>query len=63
MALDRPPLVEEGSFLALRGEWYRGSKYALAEQREPATFARFAAALAPDASFELLEALVDDVSG
>jgi uncharacterized protein len=49
---------------ALRGRWYRGPKLALAElhRAEPATFAAFEAALAPNASIDRLDALVDLVA-
>lgn len=50
-------------YFALRGEWYRGPKEALAslQLRAPATFAAFARALEPDASLDALDALVDHV--
>ncbi len=50
-------------YFALRGESYRGPKLALAEleRRSPATFALFAAALAPDATIEAIAALVTAV--
>jgi hypothetical protein len=49
---------------ALRGEGYRGPKLALAEleRRAPATFALFAAALAPDATIDAIAALVEHVA-
>lgn len=52
-------------YFTLRGQWYRGPKRALAElqSREPATYAAFARALAPDAPNEALEVLVDIVVG
>jgi hypothetical protein len=52
-------------YFTLRGEWYRGPKLALAElqNREPATYAAFARALAPDAPLEAIEVLVDVVGG
>lgn len=52
-------------YFALRGERYRGSKLALATLRanEPATFAAFERALAPGATDEALEALVNCVVG
>jgi len=51
-------------YFALRGEWYRGPKLALADlrQRAPATFAAFERALEPGAPLESLDALVDQVS-
>ena len=50
-------------YYALRGEWYRGPKLALAalQLRAPATFAAFERALAPDGSLDALDALVDHV--
>jgi len=49
----------------LRDVWYPGPKTALVElaRDAPATFARFAAALAPDASIDAIAALVEDVAG
>lgn len=54
-------LVED--HFALRGEWYRGPKLALAglQKDDPATFAAFERALAPGASLEAIEALVERV--
>jgi len=51
-------------YFALRGEWYRGPKLALAGLRldAPATFAAFEEALAPEASLDALDALVADVT-
>jgi len=50
-------------YFALRGEWYRGPKLALAALQvdAPATFAAFERALAPGGSLDALEALVDHV--
>jgi hypothetical protein len=50
---------------ALRGEWYRGPKQALADlrRRTPATFAAFERALTPGASPDVLQALVEHVVG
>jgi len=50
---------------ALRGEWYRGPKQALAHLRRhaPPTFTAFEQALAPEASLEAIAALVDHVVG
>lgn len=50
---------------ALRGQWYRGPKQALAElqRHAPATYAAFERALAPAAPLEALEALVEHVVG
>jgi hypothetical protein len=50
---------------ALRGQWYRGPKRALAilAQQRPRTHAAFVAALAPGASLAALEALVACVAG
>ena len=50
-------------YFTLRGERYRGPKLALAMLRQdrPATFAVFERALAPAASIEALEALVDEI--
>jgi hypothetical protein len=50
-------------YFALRGEWYRGPKRALANLRlnAPATFLAFERALAPGASLETLDALVEHV--
>lgn len=52
-------------YFTLRGQRYRGPKLALATLREdaPATLAVFERALAPGASFDALEALVDHVVG
>jgi Nucleotidyltransferase domain len=52
-------------YFALRGEWYRGPKLALATLRlqAPATFAAFERALAPEGSLDALEALVEHVVG
>lgn len=54
-------LVED--HFALRGEWYRGPKLALAglQKDDPATFAAFERALAPGAPLEAIEALVERV--
>jgi hypothetical protein len=51
-------------YFTLRGERYRGPKLALAALRRdrPATFAAFERALAPGASIDALEALVDEVA-
>lgn len=50
-------------YFAIRGERYRGPKLALASlhAREPVTFAAFARALAPGASLDDLDALVEHV--
>jgi hypothetical protein len=52
-------------YFALRGQWYRGPKRALAALQldAPAAFTAFERALAPDASLDELEALVDQVVG
>lgn len=52
-------------YFTLRGQWYRGPKLALRElqDREPATYAAFARALAPEAPRAAIEALVDVVVG
>jgi hypothetical protein len=52
-------------YFTLRGERYRGPKLALAMLRQdrPQTFAAFERALAPEASLDALEALVDEVVG
>jgi len=52
-------------YFALRGEWYRGPKEALADlrRRAPETFAAFERALVPGAPLETLEALVERVVG
>lgn len=52
-------------YFALRGAWYRGPKVALAglQADAPATFAAFERALAPGASLDALDALVDHVIG
>jgi uncharacterized protein len=49
---------------ALRGEWYRGPKLALAElaEKDPATHAAFERALAPGAELDAIAALVDRVA-
>jgi len=49
---------------ALRCQWYRGPKQALAylAQHAPATYAAFALALAPGAPRSTLDALVDLVT-
>lgn len=51
-------------YFALRGEWYRGPKRALAELklRAPATYAAFERALVPGASLDALDALVDQIT-
>jgi hypothetical protein len=50
---------------AHRSQWYRGPKLALValQHDDPATFAAFERALAPDAPLETLDALVDRVAG
>ena len=52
-------------YFALRGEWYRGAKLALAGLKisAPDTFAAFERALDPGASADVLEALVEYVVG
>jgi hypothetical protein len=52
-------------YFALRGERYRGPKLALAalQLQDPATFAAFERALAPNAPLDALDALVDRVAG
>jgi hypothetical protein len=52
-------------YYALRNQWYRGPKLALADlrAREPATFAAFEQALALQAPHDALVALVDAVTG
>jgi hypothetical protein len=52
-------------YFALRDEWYRGPKEALADlrRRAPGAFSAFERALTPGASFDALEALVDQVVG
>jgi hypothetical protein len=52
-------------FFALRGRWYRGPKVALADLRvsAPDTLVLFERALAPDASLDALDALVEHVGG
>jgi hypothetical protein len=51
-------------YFALRGQWYRGPKRALAwlEGREPSSFALFERALTPQATHDAIEALVAHVS-
>ncbi|HSD90958.1 MAG TPA: nucleotidyltransferase domain-containing protein [Kofleriaceae bacterium] len=50
-------------YFTLRGQWYRGPKRALADlqRSEPRVFAAFERALAPDAPFDAIEALVEVV--
>jgi len=50
-------------YFALRGQWYRGPKRALADLRlnAPATYAAFERALSPGASLDTLDALVEHV--
>jgi hypothetical protein len=50
-------------YFALRGRWYRGPKRALADLQlnAPATFVAFERALAPGASLDTLDALVEHV--
>lgn len=52
-------------YFALRGEWYRGPKEALAALRlhAPAAFAAFERALAPEGSLDSLDVLVAHVIG
>ena len=52
-------------YFALRGAWYRGPKRALEDLRlgAPAAFVAFERALAPRASLETLDALVEQVVG
>jgi hypothetical protein len=50
-------------YFALRGRWYRGPKRSLADLQlnAPAAFAAFERALAPEASLDALDALVEHV--